>query len=367
MRLRDLKVLELSGVLAGPSVGQFFAEAGARVTKVESHSGDITRSWRIPGEKTRKGTSAYYLSVNHGKKVIRMELSRAGDRKKLAQLIRRNDIVLVNFARATEKKYGLSPADLVKMNPRIIVGKISGFGERSSRPAFDIVLQAESGMLSLNGTKNHPAKLPIAFIDLFAAHQLKEGILTALLEKRKGVLVHVSLMDAAMASLVNQAANVLIGKKEPGPQGMLHPNIAPYGEMIITREGTEFILAIGTQMQFFALCELLGSEALKKDRRYTSNELRVKNRSTLRTSILKLSKGLSAKKVRTAIRAGKLAAGELLTVAESLDRCHKTAFLKYQSGEIIPKTLIFNIKEPKGTDSLLMLSPGIGKKIIDYP
>lgn len=344
MRLRDLKVLELSGVLAGPSVGQFFAEAGARVTKVESHSGDITRSWRIPGEKTRKGTSAYYLSVNHGKKNIRMELSRAGDRNKLAQLIRKHDIVLVNFARATEKKYRLSPADLVKMNPRIIVGKISGFGERSSRPAFDLVLQAESGMLSLNGTKKHPAKLPIAFIDLFAAHQLKEGILTALLEKRKGVLVHVSLMDAAIASLVNQAANVLIGKKEPGPQGMLHPNIAPYGEILETKDQKKIVLACGTQKQFAELCSILNLPHLISDPRFENNEKRVKNRKALYRSLYRAGKNLHSLTFILAQKKGLLSAGLLRSVKKALDATGSRQFLRYRKEGEIPKTLIFSIQ-----------------------
>ncbi|MCC7302828.1 MAG: CoA transferase [Bacteroidia bacterium] len=345
MKLSDLRVLEFAGVLAGPSVGQFFAECGAAVTKVESPSGDITRSWRIPGEQTPKGTSAYYLSVNHGKKVVRINIGDPGKRKSLEKLVRSHDIVIVNFSRGTEKKYGLSPVHLHRMNPSAIIGRIAGYHDQPDRPAFDLVLQAESGMLSMNGTRTQPAKLPVAFIDLFAAHQLKEGILCALAEGKKGVLVSVSLMDAAMASLANQAGNYLLGGKMPLPQGMLHPNIAPYGETILTRDKKKLVLAVGTDKQFRDLCVLINCTSLLKDRRFTTNELRVKHRKALLLSLRRATSTFPSGFFQTAMRKGKLSAGLFRSVGEALDTLPAKSFLVWPGGKKIPKSLIFKIKQ----------------------
>src|SRR5690554_145888 len=281
-----LKVVELASVLAGPSVGMFFAELGATVLKVENaqSNGDVSRSWKLASEDSNHPFSAYYSSVNWGKESVFWNLTDEADFEKLKTTLQTADVVLINYKAGDAEKFGLDYAAIKKIQPNIIYGEISGFSD-SNRIAYDVVLQAESGFMYMNGSQNeNPLKMPVAFIDLFAAHQLKEGILLALLQqqkKKQAIKVSVSLYDAALSALANQATNWLMGKHIPQPIGSLHPNIAPYGEWFLTKDNKKIVLAVGNEGQFNRLCKLLSIEALITDQRYNQNQNRVKNREAL--------------------------------------------------------------------------------------
>jgi crotonobetainyl-CoA:carnitine CoA-transferase CaiB-like acyl-CoA transferase len=281
-----LKVIELASVLAGPSVGMFFAELGAEVLKVENPNtqGDVTRSWKLASEDLNHPFSAYYSSVNWGKKSVFWNLKDPSDQDKLKKAIAEADVLLLNFKAGDAEKLGLDYKSVKKMQPQIIYGSISGFGD-SKRIAYDIVLQAESGFLSMTGEAGgKPVKMPVALIDLLAAHQLKEGILLAMLHRqkqKKAVKVSVSLLDSALAALANQATNWLMGDHIPQPMGSLHPNIAPYGECFVTSDNKQIVLAIGNNNQFKALCSLLGLDRLHEEPNYKSNQKRVDHRHAL--------------------------------------------------------------------------------------
>jgi len=286
MNFSDLKIIDLSTVLAGPSVGTFFAELGAEVIKIENPQfPDVTRSWKLPSEKADSDISAYFSSVNYRKKYSKLDLTKSEELEKLMQLLESADILLTNFKKSTEEKLGLTSSELLKKFPNLIIGKISGFGEESDRVAYDLILQAESGFMSMNGTEESgPVKMPVALIDVLAAHHLKEGILVALLERmstNKGKKVTVSLYDAAICSLANQASNYLMEGHIPKRIGSLHPNIAPYGEIFITKDNIQITLAIGSNQHFQKLTELLSVSHLMKDHRFSSNQERVKNRLVL--------------------------------------------------------------------------------------
>lgn len=289
---KHLKVVELANVLAGPAVGMFFAELGAEVIKVENKStnGDVTRSWKLPTENVNSKSSAYYSSVNWNKKTLLADFKNEKEKTKILSLIKKADIVITNYKKGDDKKLGMDYESLKKINPTLIYGHISGFGETSSRTAFDIVLQAETGYMFMNGTKKSgPIKMPVALIDVLAAHQLKEGILVALLKKAttgKGSKVSVSLYDSAIASLANQATNWLMAKHNPQPIGSLHPNIAPYGELFSTLDKKQIVLAVGNDKQFKQLCSVLRLDSLSENKKYATNKSRVINRSAL-FSILK--------------------------------------------------------------------------------
>jgi crotonobetainyl-CoA:carnitine CoA-transferase CaiB-like acyl-CoA transferase len=171
------------------------------------------------------------------------------------------------------------------LNPKLIVASINGFGSDSPRTAYDLILQAESGFMSMNGEPNsQPLKMPVALIDLLAGHQLKEAILIALLQRYKtgkGANISVSLFDSAVASLANQATNWLIAKNLPKSMGSTHPNIAPYGELFETKDKHLVTFAIGSNKQFKQLCELIQYPSLALDPKYASNHLRVGNRTQL--------------------------------------------------------------------------------------
>jgi crotonobetainyl-CoA:carnitine CoA-transferase CaiB-like acyl-CoA transferase len=283
----NLKVIELAGVLAGPSVGVFFSELGAKVIKVENPKtgGDVTRSWKSANENPEDKESAYYWSVNTGKEVLFLDLTNEGEKQKLLALIKDSDIVITNFKKGDDEKLNLSYSQLRTTNPQLIYASINGFGEQSSRTAYDLILQAEAGFMLINGEQgSSPVKMPVALIDVIAGHQLKEAILIALLERTKtgkGSHVSVSLFDSAVASLVNQATNWLIGGYLPQAMGSLHPNIAPYGELFNTKDNHTITFAIGSNKQFSSLCEVLDLPELSTDPKFNSNQNRVKNRNEL--------------------------------------------------------------------------------------
>lgn len=296
----ELTVIEIASVLAGPSVGMFFAEMGARVIKVENKTagGDITRKWKLPSENPSSNISAYFSSVNWHKEHIFLDFTDPDELKKLYQLIAKADILIANFKKGDDLKFKLSFEDVRTINEQIIYGRITGFGPDSERIAYDLVLQAETGWMSMNGNETSgPIKVPVAIIDLFAGHQLREGLLTAMLlhqKNPKAYLVDVSLFDAAVASLANQATNWLMGQHVPQRIGSKHPNIAPYGELFETSDGQLITFAIGSDKQFSKLTEELGLENLSNDSRFDRNAVRVQNRSELAEILEKVVRERSA-------------------------------------------------------------------------
>jgi crotonobetainyl-CoA:carnitine CoA-transferase CaiB-like acyl-CoA transferase len=284
---KDLKVIELAGVLAGPSVGVFFSELGANVIKIENPktNGDITRSWKLSTEDPDNRESAYYWSVNAGKEILFLDISQKNELDTFYELIKSTDILITNFKKGNDAKLKVTYSELRTLNPQLIYASINGFGENNSRTAYDLILQAEAGYMLINGEPmGDPVKLPVALIDVIAGHQLKEAILIALWKRekeKKGSHVSVSLFDSAIASLVNQATNWLIAKHLPKAMGSLHPNIAPYGELFQTKDQQLVTLAIGSDKQFQNLCDIINAAHLKNDPAYSHNQNRIKNRDQL--------------------------------------------------------------------------------------
>lgn len=283
--LNNLFIIDLSTVLAGPSVATFFAELGASVLKIEHPKhGDVTNSWRLNSTADKGPQSAYYSSVNFKKEVIKLNLTLDTDYEQFKVLLKNVDILLQNFKTGDDVKLKVTPEELWQIKPDLIIGKISGFGSESDRIAYDLILQAETGYMAMNGTtESGPVKMPVALIDVLAAHQLKEGLLLALYQRKrdKGQLVSVSLFDAAICSLANQASNYLMAGHIPQRIGSLHPNIAPYGEIFKTKDEQFITFAIGSDQHFERLISFLGLAELAKDERFITNIQRVKNRAVL--------------------------------------------------------------------------------------
>lgn len=285
---KDLKVIELASVLAGPAVGMFFAELGAQVIKIENKptGGDVTRRWKLPQEDSTAPTSAYYCSVNWHKEVHLLDLTQVEDQQRVQDWLRDADVVISNFKTSSAQKLGMDYETVKKLNPKIIYAQLTAFGEEEERPAFDVVLQAEAGFLYMTGEpEGNPVKMPIALIDLLAAHQLKEGILVALLHRERsgeGSFVTTSLLESAISSLANQATNWLMVGHIPQRMGTQHPNIAPYGDIFYTQDEKLIVLAVGTERQFQQLCHVLQVQNLATDSRFATNAERVRHRVALR-------------------------------------------------------------------------------------
>jgi crotonobetainyl-CoA:carnitine CoA-transferase CaiB-like acyl-CoA transferase len=279
-------VLELASVLAGPGVGQFFAELGANVIKVENlkTGGDVTRTWKSSGETT-DDRSAYFCSVNWGKRSIAIDLSKTEGQRIVHELASQSDVVIASFKPGDAEKLNVDHKILSAQNPGIIYAQVTGYGSENPRVGYDAIVQAEAGFMFMNGEPGGSSlKMPVALMDVLAGHQLKEGVLLAMLEKTKtmkGKLVEVSLIHSGLASLANQATNWLINRKLPQKQGSAHPNIAPYGDLYRTVDGKEIILAVGSDSQFRSLCSILGIPEVAEDPKFKTNSFRVVNRKTL--------------------------------------------------------------------------------------
>jgi len=283
---KGLKVVDCSSVLAGPHVGTFFSELGAHVLKFENAktNGDVTRTWHTPSESKEK-ISSYYSSINYKKEIHFVDLSNEVDIARIHAELETADIVITNFKGNDAKKFQLDAEFISKKFPQLIQGIIRGFEFEKDRVAYDVVLQAETGFMFMNGSAGAPpTKMPIALIDVLAAHQLKEGILCALIQKTKngkGSCVEVSLEKAALASLANQASYFLMTGNIPQRMGSLHPNIAPYGELFQTKDEKWIVLAIGSDDQFRKLSIIMKVEEISNDTQFSSNTVRVKNRIAL--------------------------------------------------------------------------------------
>ena len=283
---KELKVIDLSTVLAGPSVATFFAELGAQVIKIEnSKTADVTRSWKLPSEEPNSTVSAYFSSVNYQKSYCSLDLKVEHDRNEFFNIVKDADLLISNFKKGDEERLGIPESIIRSINPTLLWGKITGYGNESDRVAYDLILQAETGYMSMNGEEDGlPVKMPVAMIDVLAAHQLKEALLIALLSREKtgeGSTVTVSLYDAAISSLINQASNYLMESHIPQRLGSLHPNIAPYGELFLTKDDKWITFAIGSDNHFQKLCDFLNISELVEDERFFSNHSRVKNRVAL--------------------------------------------------------------------------------------
>ena len=285
---KGLKVVEFASVLAGPAVGMFFAELGAEVIKIENKTtgGDVTRGWKQPFEDSASPISAYWCCVNWGKKHLLLDLNDLADRAKALEIALAADVVISNFKPSFARRVGLDAEALRIENQALIYAQLNSYSDpEDESPAFDIVLQAEAGFLSMCGaSEGPPIRMPVAFVDLLAAHQLKEAILLALLRRERageGSVVTTSLMESALASLANQASNYLMTGHIPQRMGTKHPNIAPYGDTFLCSDGQTLLLAVGTERQFSQLCAVLELESLLENIDFQTNTARVKNREML--------------------------------------------------------------------------------------
>lgn len=281
--LGGLFVLDLSRVLAGPYCTQLLADLGARVVKVESPRGDDTRGWGPPFVGRE---SAYFLSVNRGKESVAVDLKDPRGRDAVRRLAERADVLVENFKVGDLARYGLDYASLADANPGLVYASITGFGQdgpRAPEPGYDAALQALSGLMELTGEEGRPpVKLGVAWIDVLTGSHAATAVLAALVARGRsgrGAHLDVALFDVALASLVNQAQSALVTGEAPRRLGSAHPSIVPY-QAFEAADGA-LMIAVGNDVQFRRLCEVLELPALARDARFASNAGRVRAREAL--------------------------------------------------------------------------------------
>jgi crotonobetainyl-CoA:carnitine CoA-transferase CaiB-like acyl-CoA transferase len=282
--LAGVRVADFSRVLAGPLATMLLADLGADVVKVERPgSGDDTRGWGPPfvGED-----AAYFLSLNRNKRSVVIDLATDAGRRDARRLALASDVVVENFRPGLMERFGLDHASLAAERPAIVSCSLTAFGEgggSAARPGYDIIVQALSGLMSITGHPGgEPTKVGVALLDvvcgLYAANAIQAALLGAR-ERGRGCRVTVSLFDASVAALVNQAANHLLGGLVPGPLGNAHPNIVPY--QLFRASDRPFIVAAGNDRLFARTCAVIGRPDLSTDDRFATNEARVRHRDDL--------------------------------------------------------------------------------------
>jgi crotonobetainyl-CoA:carnitine CoA-transferase CaiB-like acyl-CoA transferase len=296
--LDDLVVIELASVLAGPLAGSFLAELGARVIKVENSTvgGDVTRQWKHPSENNDASISAYYASANTGKEILFLNLQLAKDYQQLVDLVVTADVIISNFQKSTAEKLKVDFTSLKKINKDLIYAQLVAYSYDDPRPGYDLIMQAETGFISMTGSeRGEIAKMPVALIDVIAGHQLKEAILLGVITKLKtgkGSYSEVSLYKSGISALANQASNYLMNAHVPFPIGTLHPNIAPYGDVVTTNDDIVVILGVGSDKQFEKLGKIL-SLAEELQHTFSLNKERVGRRKELITYLQATCKDMS--------------------------------------------------------------------------
>ncbi len=331
--LSHLKVLDLSRVLAGPWSGQILADLGAQVIKVERPgAGDDTRAWGPPFLKDENGEnskeSGYYLGVNRGKESITVDISQPKGQEIIRALAKEADIILENYKVGTLERYNLDYESIKKVNEKIIYCSITGFGQtgpKSSHLAYDFLIQAMGGLMSVTGEKDQnpgggPQKVGIPIIDLITGSYATIGILAALSNREvtgEGEYIDMSMLDVQVGLLSNQAMNFLMTGKTPVRGGNAHPNIQP--QDVFKCSDGQVVLAVGNDGQFVSLCNALGLPELSMDDRFKTNALRVKNQLELRphldAAFLKNTRAFWTEKMEAA----EVPCGPINSVAEALN------------------------------------------------
>ena len=283
LTLSGIRVADFSRVLAGPLATMLLADLGADVIKIERpETGDDTRGW---GPPFVGGDAAYFLSLNRNKRSVALDLSTDEGRSAARRLALASDVVVENFRPGLMERFGLDHASLAAEHPGLVYCSLTAFGEGdpAARPGYDIIVQALSGLMSFTGHPGgEPTKVGVALLDVICGLYACNAIQAALIGRGttgRGARVTVSLFDASVAALVNQAANYLLGGLVPEPLGNAHPNIVPY--QLFETADRPIILAAGNDRLFERTCEVVGRPELAADERFATNAARVRNRDAL--------------------------------------------------------------------------------------
>ena len=287
--LGDVVVLDLTRALAGPQAAMMLGDLGARVIKVESATGDDTRAWGPPWAGADAGhpaDSTYFMSANRNKESIVLDLKDRDDAAVLAALVRRSDVLLENFRVGVLDRLGFTVGRLHELNPRLVVGSITGFGHdgpEAGRAGYDQIAQGEGGLMSVTGTEQ-PTKVGVPIADLLAGMNLAYGVVAALHERHTtgvGHVVRTSLLSGVVGVHAFQGTRWLLGGEVPGLAGAHHPAIAPYG--LFATASSPLQVAVGSENLWKKFAAAVGMDA--DDPRFLTNRERVAHRDDLIAAI----------------------------------------------------------------------------------
>jgi CoA:oxalate CoA-transferase len=316
-----LLVLDLTRVLAGPFCTMMLAEMGARVIKVENpHSGDDSRSF----EPMVGGRSAYFLSLNRGKESIALDLKGDADRALFLRMVRRADVLVENYRPGTLDRLGLGYDQLRAVNPALVYAAVSGFGHTgpwSRRPAYDLIAQALSGMMSVTGQPGGPpTKVGTSVADITGGLFALSGIAAALYHRTQtgtGMKVDVAMLDGQLAILESAVMRYAVSGVSPGPIGNRHPSITPFEAY--NAADRPLVVAAGNDNLFRTLCRTLGRPGLADDPRFRSNGDRTRNAEELKAALEEVLATAPAAHWLEVLEAAGVPCAPIHTIAEAVE------------------------------------------------
>jgi crotonobetainyl-CoA:carnitine CoA-transferase CaiB-like acyl-CoA transferase len=328
--LSGLRVIDASRVLAGPYLAMLLGDLGADVIKIEKpDGGDQTRGWGPPfvgpSDSRESRVSAYFVSANRNKRSIVLDLKSPAGRLAFRKLLATADVLVENFLPAEWRKLGFRGTNF--RNPRLVHASITGYGAGpdADRPAYDVVLQAESGLMSLTGFgEGEPVRVGVAVIDFLSALYGLSGVLAALVERGvtgKARKVEVSMIDAGTAFLSYAAQSWLADGRQPPALGSRHPNLAPY-QALPVQDGW-FLVGVGSQDQWSRFCQALQHPGLEADPRFATNADRVRNRAELDDLLAGIFRRKPAAEWDRLMREHRIPAAAPASVGESVERARE--------------------------------------------
>jgi len=314
--LDGVRVIDASRVLAGPFATMLLADLGADVIKIEPPDGDESRGWGPPwwGDPQDR-RSAYFASVNRNKRSVVLDLRTDAARGDLDRLLATADLLVHNYRPATAARLGLETDALRARHPTLIVASVGGFpGAEADRPAYDLLAQAVSGLMSVTGAPDGPpTKVGVALLDLVAGLECAVGALAALVARRRAGSIQVSLVEAGVTSLINVLGSHLATGDEPGRHGNAHPSIVPY-QAFAAADG-DLVVTVGNDAQFPRLLDVLG---LSDDDRYATNPQRLGRRGELVALLAEAIGRRDRDELLAALDAADVPAGPVNRVGEAL-------------------------------------------------
>jgi len=322
--LAGVTVLDASRVLAGPFCGMQLGDLGADVIKVERpDGGDQTRHWTPPA--FGDDVASYYASINRNKRSITLNLTTEDGREAFRDLASEADVVLENFRVGKAAEWGLDYETLSESNPGLVYCSITGYGQtgpKAERPAYDLMMQAEGGMMSITGEEGRPpVRVGVAVADLAAGMYATQSVLAALFRREfaddGGDRIDVALFDALLSWLSYMGTDAFASGEPPERMGSRHPNIAPY-QAFEAADGY-VVVACASQAIWYRLCEALDRPDLVDDPRFETNEKRVDNRAALESILTDAFADRSVDEVVDLLRTNDVPVGRIRDVLEAFD------------------------------------------------
>jgi len=311
--LAGLLVIAMEQAVAAPLCTSRLCDAGARVIKIEREGGDFARQY----DAAALGDSSYFAWLNHGKESLTLNYKAPEDAALLNRLIDHADVFVQNFAPGALARNGFSDEDMRKRNPRLITCNISGYGPSDAAQGlkgYDLLVQAESGLLSVSGAPNAMGRIGVSLCDIGCGVSAHAGILEALIQRGitgEGASLDVSLFDVAAEWMSVPLIHTETGDGAPEPMGLHHPSIAPYGAFE-TSDAKLTLLSIQNEREWHRLCnDVLLLPQLLIDARYVNNNLRVENRISLQKTMERVSKSYTAVEFRQRLKAADIAFGAI--------------------------------------------------------